>query len=38
MKATYKNIPTWYKEGTFTKNYKSQLIKEYGLDKKERKL
>ena len=32
MKATYKNIPTWYKEGTFTKKYKSQLIKEYGLE------
>lgn len=34
MKATYKDIPTWYKEGTFTKKYKSQLIKEYGLDNK----
>lgn len=32
MKATYKNIPTWYKEGTFTKKYKNQLIKEYGLE------
>lgn len=23
MKATYKTIPTWYKEGTFTKNIKA---------------
>lgn len=34
MKATYKNIPTWYKEGTFTKNNKEKLIKEYGLENK----
>lgn len=34
MKATYQTIPTWYKEGTFTKKYKEQLIKEYGLENK----
>ena len=34
MKATYKDIPTWYKEGTFTKNNKEKLIKEYGLENK----
>ena len=32
MKATYKDIPAWYKEGTFSKKYKDQLIKEYGLE------
>lgn len=34
MKATYKDIPTWYKEGNFTKKHKKQLIKEYGLENK----
>lgn len=34
MKATYKNIPTWYKEGTFSKENKKKLIDRYGLQDK----
>lgn len=34
MKATYKNIPTWYKEGTFSKENTEKLINKYNLQDK----
>lgn len=32
MKATYKTIPTWYKEATITGESKKTLIKKYKLE------